>query len=259
MLIGPTERGTDEEAPLRPRAGVQPAPVRLDPLAHSDDSQPRSVRRRRAAGPAPVVGDLDLQLVVEIPNRDQGTRRTGVLDHVGERLLDDPVRGEVERLRKRDPLALHGKLDGQPARPRLLDQPVQVVDPGLRRQRPLVILARSTPSERRMSASAVARRPLDRLQRLAGALGIALEDPARPFCLHDDHPDAVGDDVVELARDAGALVAHGDTSSLLLLALGGDEAKCGAPGRCGRRAKAPRRASWRRRSCRSPPARRRTP
>ncbi len=38
--------------------------------------------------------------------------------------------------------------------------------------------------------------------------------------LEDHHADGVGDDVVELARDAGALLGHGEAGGRLPLALG---------------------------------------
>ena len=50
-------------------------------------------------------------------------------------------------------------------------------------------------------------RPLDRLQRLARALGVAVEHALRALGVHDHHPDAVRDDVVQLARDPRALLA----------------------------------------------------
>ena len=78
---------------------------------------------------------------------------------------------------------------------------------------------RSTPSERRISSSAVLTRPLDRLERLAGALGVAVEHAPRALGLRDHHPDAVRDDVVQLARDPRPLLAHGDALALALLAL----------------------------------------
>ena len=40
------------------------------------------------------------------------------------------------------------------------------------------------------------------------ALGVALEDPPRAARLHDHHADAVGDDVVHLAREPAALVGR---------------------------------------------------
>ena len=80
----------------------------------------------------------------------------GVLEGVGEPLLHDPVRREVERARQRDRLALHVQPYVEPGGAHVAGQRLEVVQPGLRRRaragrRP----ARSAPSRRRISASAV--------------------------------------------------------------------------------------------------------
>ena len=59
-------------------------------LAHPDESVARalSVDRR---GAVPVVDDLKFQGIRYVAQADLGPRGVGVLERVGERLLDDPV------------------------------------------------------------------------------------------------------------------------------------------------------------------------
>ena len=82
----------------------------------------------------------------------------------------------------------------------------------------------STPSRRRISASAS--RPVCSIWAAAATAraGSLVEDPARAAGLHDHHADAVGDDVVHLARDPAALLGGGAQRLLrvgVLLALRG--------------------------------------
>jgi hypothetical protein len=59
----------------------------------------------------------------------------------------------------------------------------------------------------------------DRLQDLAGAGGVALEQPFGGANLQHDHAEAMRDDVVELARDPPPLLSGGLGRASLLLAL----------------------------------------
>jgi hypothetical protein len=59
----------------------------------------------------------------------------------------------------------------------------------------------------------------DRLEHLAGAGGVALKHPFGGADLQHDHAEAVGDDVVELARDPLALLGGRLGRASLLLAV----------------------------------------
>ena len=98
-------------------------------------------------------------------------------------------------------------------------RPPSAVHPGLRRQRRVGVGPAQDAERAAHLVQRVAARALDRLERLARALGVAVEHPPRALGLRDHHADAVRDDVVQLARDPRALLADGDALALALLAL----------------------------------------
>ena len=145
-----------------------------------------------------------------------------VLERVGQALLDDAVGGEVDR----DAGAGTGSPStcsstGRPARRISLEQRVEArraraaaPSSGRRRSR------RIAPSSRRISASAA--RPVSSTPRSASTssgelVGQPVPDGAG---LQHHHADRVGDDVVQLAGDPGALLGDGDARRHLALALG---------------------------------------
>ena len=162
-----------------------------------------------ARGAGPAVGDLRARA----SRRAQRTRtsvgaRAGVLERVGQRLLDDAVGGEVERrpaAGARSPSTVSST--GRPGRARALDQRVELVAASAAaRARAASSSACSTPSRRRISASAS--RPVRSISAAASSARsrVAVEDPPRAAGLHDHHADGVRDDVVHLARDPPALL-----------------------------------------------------
>jgi hypothetical protein len=64
-----------------------------DALAHANEAVPAAVSVRGAAA---AVGDLERQLVFVVAHGHGRARGAGVLEGVGERLLDDPVAGQVD-------------------------------------------------------------------------------------------------------------------------------------------------------------------
>jgi hypothetical protein len=166
-----------------------------------------------------VVGDLQLQLVAAVADLDAGVNRAGVLERVGQRLLDDAIHRHVHAGSQRGGIALGDELDIQPAPARLLEQRAEALDPGLWRERHVAVGPAQRAERPAHLAECRAARALDRLERLARALGIAVEYAPRALGLHDHEPDVVRDDVVELACDAGALLRHGVELALALLAL----------------------------------------
>ena len=84
----------DLEAALVARAGAQLAAVDLHALAHADEAVP--VARGGAVGAGAAVFDLQPELCRLPFQPDRGGRPARVLPDVGERLLEDPVGGEVE-------------------------------------------------------------------------------------------------------------------------------------------------------------------
>ena len=92
--------GSTARTPKPPSAsgtGRERATVDLDPLPHADQAVTGARRRQRGGRAPPVVGDLDRQLVGLVGDAHRGRRRrAGVLEHVGERLLDDAVDGQLD-------------------------------------------------------------------------------------------------------------------------------------------------------------------
>ena len=87
------------------------------------------------------VGDRQLERVGAVAERDRGVRAAGVLDDVRQRLLHDPVGGQVDALRQRPRLALDGQLDADAGGAGALEQLVELAEPRLRRELGRVVLA----------------------------------------------------------------------------------------------------------------------
>ena len=83
-----------------------------------------------------VVCDLELHESVDIPDYDVGVRALRVLERVRQPLLDDAVRREVDAGREVRALALDVQGHGQARLLDLRDQPVEVLQPGLRARVP---------------------------------------------------------------------------------------------------------------------------
>ena len=99
-------------------------------LPHADETVSAGLHRRAAS--APFVADLDRQLLIAVANQHRCTRRTGVLDDVGQRLLGDAVRSETDPGRDRASLSLDSQIDGKPGFRHLGDQRGEIVEAGRR-------------------------------------------------------------------------------------------------------------------------------
>ena len=179
-----------------------------------------------------------------------------VLEHVGEALLDDPVRREVERARQRRGLALDLELDraarsGAP--PRAAARARRGPAGARARRRPTRAASRrGAGASRSAPCGRCARRP----RAPPGPRPASSGSPCRTAPdLQHHHAHRVGDDVVQLARDPRALLGDGDPRRRLALALGLRGARLGRLGLLGARAQ--REARPARRS-RTAPAGRRT-
>src|SRR5450756_1872556 len=118
------EARADGEAALRARARLELSPERGDSLAHAHEA---AAAGDAGGDPAAVVDDLDREHVVLVTYADGDARLAGVLERVGQRLLDDAVGGEIETGRQRPRLALHVQGDRQPGLADLFAQPLQPV------------------------------------------------------------------------------------------------------------------------------------
>ncbi len=168
----------------------------------------------------PSSTTLDREVGVAVLQGDPGASRRRVLDDVGQRLLHDPVRRQVDARRQLAGAADGLDLDRDPGLAHVAEQ---VVEPGEGRlRRVLVDLVLGVAEHREQPAHVAERRgvgALDRVQRLADRGRVGVEGAPGAAGLEHGHRDRVRDDVVELAGDAGPLLGDGASGELLLLGL----------------------------------------
>jgi hypothetical protein len=174
------------------------------------------------AGAAAVVDHLDLDPAGGVADRDPGGGRPGVPDHVGQRLLDDPVGRQVEPGRQLGRRPLDPDLDPHPGPGHLGGQGLDLGQAGRRGQAAdgPILLAEHAQQPPHLDQGLAAGR-LHRDQRLARLLGLAVEHVDPDPGLHGD-AHAVGDHVMELAGDPQPLLGDRPAGQLLagLLQLG---------------------------------------
>ena len=224
-LRDPSGSGPGPPAAARTRARVEVAAVHGDPLPQPD--QPAPARARRLVPPGPPRRALDDGAAV-VGHRRSAARRgrysirtTGpglvrVLDHVGQRFLDDAVGGEVHAGRQGAAPPVMASSTGSPAaRTRSTRRPEPAAQRiGLRHQHrrrpPAGRLGRTGPAARAGGAARPSRsgrwpRPRAALpcDPASSAVGRAVEHPAGGARLHHHHAHVVRHHVVQFARDAG--------------------------------------------------------
>ena len=193
------------------------AAVELDALADADQSVAVAVARGRAGA---VVVHFDPDLVGRIPDGDLRVAGVGVLERVGETLLNNPVGGDVDPGREREALAVDAQLDGQSGAADLLEQPAEAVKAGLRRQLDTITVMAHDIQQMTHVRQGSAAGLLDSQEGSAifgHRVGELVPDGAD---LQDHHADGVRDGVVQLARDPRPLLAHGDTRRGIPFLLG---------------------------------------
>src|SRR5262249_50909461 len=187
---------------------------RRDAFAHPD--QAAAVAPTCGRWPRPVVEDIDAEGLGVEAERHRRVLRAGVTQGVRERLLDDPVRGELKRRWQLTLLAHNLELDVEAARPHLPEQRLQPADGRLRRECRLLAARTQDVTE------VVARSPgsaADGAHRAPRVGWVGGEDLVRRGRLDDDHAQVVRDHVVHLARDPRLLLGRGATRVRLLLTL----------------------------------------
>jgi hypothetical protein len=132
-----------------------------------------------------------------------------VLDGVGERLLDDPVGRQVDPGRQRLLGALDHQLDPEPGPPDLLDQRRHLGQAGLGGEAGgLVAVAPQHPEQPAHLDQGLAPGGRDRLEGAGRPGRFGRHRHRAGLGLHHHHADVVGDHVVQLAGDPGALGGH---------------------------------------------------
>ena len=220
LVVGDEDAGhsgildPDPVAAAEAAARVEVAAEHRDPLPQAEQAaavgQPVSDGRWRGGCGAgqharPGVEHLHPQGAVGVPDVDLGSGARCVLERVGQRLLDDPVRRDVDPGRQRPRLAGDGRSTGRPANATRSTSASSRLRPGCGRQ---VVLARAVraragragaaarSSRRGRSTRPPAARPPRRSERR--------EHLPRRARLDDHQADVVADDVVQLAGDPAA-------------------------------------------------------
>src|SRR5450756_2017821 len=118
------EARADGEAALRARARLELSPEGGDSLAHAHEAA--AFAGDAGGDPAAAVDDLDRERVVLVTYSHRRARLAGVLERVGQRLLNDAVGGEIEAGRQRARLSHHRENHGQAALPHLRAQRLEL-------------------------------------------------------------------------------------------------------------------------------------
>jgi hypothetical protein len=164
------------------------------------------------------VGHDEFERVGAVAEQHRSVRAPGVLDDVGQRLLQDPECREVDALGERARVALDGEVHPQAGRARALEQSVEVGQPGLGRALGRLVLAGAQQLERAVHLG-------HRLPAEVGdprrGLGDALvgHGRAQRLRLDDDQAHVVRDDVVELLGDPHPLLRDRPLGEQLALAV----------------------------------------
>jgi hypothetical protein len=118
--------------------------------------------------PRPVVGDLQEQRVRLEPHAHRGSCIAGVLERIGQRLLDDAVGGQLDTERQGALLALDVEAHRETGVVHGRDELLELVEPWLRREAELVARVSQHPDEATHLDQRLATRLLDGTDRLYG-------------------------------------------------------------------------------------------
>ena len=176
-----------------------------------------------------IIGDVQSESVGVVVDDNARPRRSGVLEGVRERLLDNAVGGQVEAGRQRPRPALHPDLDFDAGLLYGLGEGRKIVQSRLRRQRWRVIVAQDAKEAAQLG------------QRLPAGLLHSQEGRHSPIRVvgqlhpggsrvHGHNADAVCDHVVQLPRDSAALGGGCSLGALLVVPLKLDGARFGGGG-----------------------------
>ena len=224
-----------------------------DPFPQAEQAAPGTGYVRRAArwlrtGRRPgrparrsVVGYLHCQPAGPVVQRDHRPRHTCVLEHIGERLLNHPVGGQVRAGRQAPWRAKDAQLNIEPGGRHPVGQRRELAKPRQRPQPPAglavsqgagLLLARHGKQAQHVLQFGHGR-PAARLDGEQGRPGLVLfgaEHLPGGAGLHDHHADVVGHHIVQLAGDPRPLQLQRTPGRGLMLGLCPQQPRAGVPG-----------------------------
>ncbi|MCO5614894.1 hypothetical protein L7F22_069179 [Adiantum nelumboides] len=188
-------------APGSPAPGPAPPPGSRRPSAHARACRSARAVHRAGRRAGTVVVDGQVQRVVAEPQGDHRATGPGVPTRVGQRLLHDPVRRQVDPGRQRPRGPLGAAAHRQPRGAHLVEQRVEPVQAGGGRTRGLLVDPTQHAEGGAHLAQQVAAGPLDLGERGAGLLRVVVHQVERDPGLHVDQGDVVAEHVVQLLGD----------------------------------------------------------
>ena len=198
-----------------PRPGSELATVERSTLMHANRAVPaghgsgRTDRRPTCA----VVRYVEHDITASDCHRYAGLRRRSVPDHVGERLLNNPVRRQRDTVRDARQITLGVDLHGHPRCRHLRDQLVDVLETRCRvERRSGVVPVAQHRDESAQLGQCVAARPLDDLECTPRRGRVLVGREPATAGVHRDHAHTVGHDIVQFAGNANALGRNGESS-----------------------------------------------
>src|SRR2546422_2488914 len=153
-----------------------------------------------------VVLDLEDAVGQAVGDRYPGRRGPGMPDHVGERLLDDPVGRQVDARREVARLAGNIEADFNAGRRRARNDTLELGQSGRWRSRLRAIALTQQAERRAQLLECFLAGLVDRDESAPGLVRIAIEQVSPDTGLDADHRDPMGQDIVQLARDSNALL-----------------------------------------------------
>ena len=213
------EGRVDGEAALRAGPGAQMAAVEADALAHADQPMPTSVRLCGGGAGAAVVDHLDFEGRPSVVQPNGCSAPAGVLERVGERLLNDAIGGDLKGCRQRTLVPVDDEFDLEPALSRLPDEVWQLREVGLRGEVVRLVGTAEKAEQSVQLKHCLAAGVLDRTQHHHCLLRTPPHHAPCGAGLNAHDADVVGDDVVQFTRDAYPLFEHRASCVFVSLAL----------------------------------------
>ena len=198
---------------MAPRPSL--AAVERDPLLHPEQGA-CAVGRGLAR-----VRDLNAELAIGVAQAHRRGPLARRVEGAGERLLHDAIGGQVDAGREWHALTADVQLDRQAGCAHARDELGDMGERRLRGERELLVLPAQHPEQRPDLAERLAPGVLHGSERAPGDVGLGAHEPLRRRRLGDHGGERVAHQVVELARDPGALGGHRAGRPGLAVILGG--------------------------------------